>query len=373
MNLIQLNKIVKFFLFNLVLMVSFSGYSVEVNDLYQASIRVENQSSNLRAEALKNVMRSVLLKVGGQEQILEHQAIKQAVSRYQQFVSQYRYFRKNDALHVMAQFDEAKINQLFQQAGLSLWGRLRPQILVWLIDENELSRTVIADSSLSELPKVISEFSNTRALPMMLPLMDLDDANTIVQSDVWGRFAAPIKAQSSRYAFDALLVVRFSNSSLLPENDIDETEQCTGLLCQQETNYVADWSLISENQIFSEPYQGDNKSSLMREILQDVSDKIYQRYALSTELNNDYIIDVANVDSLETFVDVSNFLTQLSAVEQATLVQAKGENYRFKLQLIGSKQALMASLQLNKSLTQYVDPLADNQPEDIPTFFWSKS
>ena len=372
MNLIKLNKTVKFLLINLVFLVSFFARGAELNDLYQSSISVENQSAKIRALALKSAMRSVLLKVGGQEQVLDNPLIKQAIDKQGQFISQYRYFRQAEQLYINAQFDEGKINQLFQQAGLSLWGRLRPQILIWILDENNLSRTVVADSAANVLPQMIRDFSSQRGLPMMLPLMDIEDANTIQLSDFWGRFSEQIKYQSSRYAADALLVIRISNSSLIIQEQALNGEQCVGLLCQQSSSYVADWSLISDNQVFSQPYQGDNKQTLVQQILKDVADNIYQRYALSTSLNNDYIIDVANIDSLEAYVNVSQFLTQLSAIEQVTLVKAQGENYRFKLSLIGSKQALKASLRLNKSLTQYIDPLADNQPDDVPVFFWSQ-
>ncbi len=65
-------------------------------------------------------------------------------------------------------------------------GSLRPQVLLWLVDEQGLSRNIISNSSASNLPFVVSEFSSQRGLPIMLPLMDLTDANKIKLSDVWG-------------------------------------------------------------------------------------------------------------------------------------------------------------------------------------------
>jgi len=88
---------------------------------------------------------------------------------------------------------------------------------------------------------------------------------------------------------------------------------------------------------------------------------------------------VVNIDSLATYVDVFEFLTNLSAVKTITLLSAEGASRRFNLQLLGSAEALLASLKLNKQLKQFIDPLArfntttlDNETGDIavPVFYW---
>ena len=88
---------------------------------------------------------------------------------------------------------------------------------------------------------------------------------------------------------------------------------------------------------------------------------------------------MANIDSLAIYVDVFEFLTNLSAVKSVTLMNAKGASRRFKLELLGSSDALVASLKLNKQLKQFIDPLArfdtttfNNETDDIPVpiFYW---
>ena len=41
--------------------------------------------------------------------------------------------QENKTLFLLANFNEDKINQLFYDANLPLWGSLRPQVLLWLI------------------------------------------------------------------------------------------------------------------------------------------------------------------------------------------------------------------------------------------------
>ena len=386
--------------------------AVEVKGLYQASIAINSQNSRDRAYALKKALAAVMLKVGGGKSILDNKIIKQSLKNYRLYLSQYRYQHKTlqaanqqsnkQQLFLLARFNEDKINQLFQEANLPLWGRLRPQVLLWLIDEQGLTRRILSNSSASNLPFMVNEFSKQRGLPIMMPLMDLIDANQIKLSDVWGRFQQPIKEASSRYLAEAIVVMRISNVSLVSldhnieediesniENDI-EINEC-GLLCVQsqskKQNYVLDWSLldwsfIKGQQKFSQQYIGNVPQELLQQGLADITELIYQRYALSTTSQHDVVIEVANVDSLATYVEVFDFLNNLSSVKTVTLLSAKAEARRFNLQLLGSADVLLASLKLNKKLTLFIDPLAqfnelpsekslEKLEKPVPIFYWS--
>jgi len=371
--------------------------AVEVNDIYQASVAVNSQTSRDRALALKKALAAVMLKVGGEKSVLENDLIKKALKKHQVYLNQYRYQHKtvriesnddatipssNKQLFLIASFNEDKINQLFQQANLPLWGSLRPQVLLWLVDEKGFKRTIMSNSTDSALPYMVNNFSAQRGLPIMMPLMDLTDASQIKLSDIWGRFEQPVREASARYFAEAIVVMRISDSSLkvtepiVIQDDGLETEPVDcGLLCEQEKEpFVLDWSLITSKQTFSQQYYGKDRQTLLTLGLADITEVIYQHYALSTTSNNSFVIDVANIDSLKTYVQVFQFLTDLSAVKSVTLLNAKGESRRFELQLLGSPEALLASLKLDKQLKQYIDPLADinNEDDTTPVFYWGK-
>jgi len=396
-------------IFLLLVIASFLPYSVieavEVKDLYEASVTITSRNNADRVIALKEALAAVMVKVGGNKNVLDNKIIKKSLIDYRLYLNQYRYQLKTihtikptaenethtKQLFLLASFNEDKINQLFQQANLAIWGRLRPQVLLWLVNEDGLSRTIVSNSTDSKLPAKVNDFSVQRGLPIMMPLMDLTDTSQIKLSDIWGRFEQPVRKASKRYVAEAIVVMRISNSSLLAfkeEDSIDvKTDNC-GLLCTQATlkekNYTLDWSLLGWNldgrpQRFSQQYQGKESQKLLQQGLADITELIYQHYALSTTSYNDFIIEVANIDSLATYVDVFNFLTNLSAVNSVTLLKAQGASRRFNLQLLGSSNALVASLKLNKQLKQFIDPLArfnattfDNEAGKIPApiFYW---
>lgn len=379
MKLIQLNKTVKTATLFICLLFSSLNCALEVNDLYQSKVEVKDQSLSERRAALRSAMKAVLLKVGGKEEVLKHPLLRKALTSYNSYINQFHYDRNNVSannpnilpLSLVASFNEEKINQLFLTANLPIWGRLRPQILVWIVNENGLSRDIIADSAASTLPKQVLAFSKRRGLPLNLPLMDLEDATQVSISDIWGRFSTPVQEVSQRYLSDAVLVVRISNSSLLNDEAANNNSStCELVVCTSTQSIVMDWSLISNQQSFSQSYIGQDKTVLLEQILSDVTETVYQRYALSTDTSNSLVIDVANIGDLTSFVHVMDFLVDLSSVDTATLLAASGDNRRIELTLLGSKQALLASLALNKQLKQYIDPLAGNSVDDIPVFYW---
>lgn len=397
----------KILIFLLLVIASFLPFTaieaVEVKDLYQASVAINSRNNTDRAIALKEALAAVMVKVGGNKSVLDNKIIKKSLIEYRLYLNQYRYQlntvhtikpiidnqTQTKQLFLLASFNEDKINQLFQQANLAIWGSLRPQVLLWLVNEDGLIRTIMSNSTESNLPYMVNEFSAQRGLPIMMPLMDLTDASEITLSDIWGRFEQPVKKASGRYLAEAIVVMRISNSSLLafePETNI-EADNC-GLLCTKTTlteqRYTLDWSLLGwslegEQKQFSQQYQGSGRQDLLQQGLADITELIYQHYALSTTSNNNFIIEVANIDSLATYVDVFDFLTNLSAVKSVTLLSAKGASRRFNLELLGSSNALVASLKLNKQLKQFIDPLAkfneatfNNEANEIavPVFYW---
>jgi hypothetical protein len=394
--MVNLNNMFRYFI---VLVVALSLFfasvqapAVEVKNLYNAKVIVSSQTNSEQKRALKKAMGAVVLKVGGQQALLSNSTIKEGLRNYSRYVVKYRYQRNADKTELLVTFDESKINQLFEQASAPIWGSLRPQILLWLVEENGLQRTAISNAthpSFSDntsspitynLPLIVEKFSTLRGLPILMPLMDLTDVNNISTFDVWGRFAAQVQAGSQRYNPESIIIIRLSNSSLLPQKDNSgQVNDC--LLCPKETQqYALDWSFIADAQgynrdqigaqIFGDISYGNSPDELLQEALSLISDKIYQKYALNSDVDNNYIIDVANISSLQSFIEVERFLEQLSSVKSVKLINASGENRRFELALKSSGQAFLASLKLNKQLDRFVDPLAEKVVDAIPVFYW---
>jgi hypothetical protein len=343
--------------------------ALEVNDLYQANVVVDTQDRIQREQAIKEALQGVFLKVGGKKSVLSHEVLKKAQQMASRYVSQYRYQRIDSQLSLIVSFNEEKVNQLFKEANLPLWGSLRPQVLLWLIDEQGVNRSIVGSSADSIIPSSVNEFSTQRGLPIVMPLMDLTDSTQVVLSDFWGYFPEQIQQASLRYFADTIVVMRVSDSSLVDVNEntvqsnaLDDVS--CGLLCEQQeliTPRVLDWRVFTQGIRYTQKYQGVDKVSLINQGLSDITELIYHSYALLASAESDFVIEVNNVTSLTSDIQLFDFLKALSAVNAVTLISAQGDVRQFKLDLIGSKASFLASLKLNDKLMQQFDSFNHTQ------------
>ena len=365
--------------------------ALEVDGLYQANVVVDSQDKEQREHAIEKALAAVFLKVGGKHSSLTHQVLQTAQKNASRYVSQYRYQRNDGQLSLIVMFNEDQVNELFKAADLALWGSLRPQVLLWLIDEQGTTRSIVSADADSIIPLNIHDFSVQRGLPITMPLMDLIDNEQVVLTDFWHYSHEHVQQASLRYLADMVVVMRVSDSSLVLDKHLSEnltTDITTGintenlasqgsipdsrtvsnnsscdLLCQQQANMpkVLDWRVYMQGALYTQQYQGVDKMSLITQGLADITELIYQSYALSTAAENNFIIEVQNITSLKSDTAVANFLINLSAVKTVTLTRVQGDIRHFKLELIGSKASLIASLKLNNKLTQKIETPIDSQ------------
>ena len=359
-------------LVSVLLMTSVASQAVEVKNLYQAKVEIESQRSQDRKIALRNALQTVLIKVSGHREVLDNLEIKKAIRRSEQLLTDFRYQRQDNKMYVVVNFNEQKINQLLVDNGLPIWGRLRPQLVVWLADERKLERSVMHSANMSDIRRVVSEFQAERGVPVVIPEQSVVESDAISSTDVWGRFDQMVSNASQSYAPEGIVIIRLSDNSLLKVEQLDALESCP-ILCPKPI--AVDWSFKSTESYdslpqYSERYYGVDRQLLLKQALADIADMLASRYALAPTEKNEYIIDVANVDSLFQHVKITRFLQELSAVSSVTLVGAKGKTRRFSLNLLGSEQAFLASLKLNRSLTRYFDPLDPSSKEGVPLFYW---
>ncbi|WP_448548608.1 DUF2066 domain-containing protein [Thalassotalea fusca] len=351
--------------------VSLSVQSVEVKDLYLAKVAVTSQSQNARDQAIKEAFKTVLVKVGGKPSILNEPFIKRSLAQYKQFLVAYRYEKTTNQLDLVVTFDEQKVNDLFMQGEIPIWGSLRPQVVVWLLFEEGLERKVMADNEAHVIIDTVKTFSANRGLPMVMPLMDLTDSQQISMPDLWGRFYSPIYYASQRYQAENIVVVRIVDETSHNPAASDSLLTCEPL-CKK--SYQLDWQFIMEEgaETVGNQYQGSALPVLMEQALSDLTEVIYQDYAINVSAEQTLLVDIVDANSLTETKKVSEYLANLSVVQSVTLVNVAERVRQFELKLRGTKAAFIASLALDNALQQRLDPLAPENPDAIPVLYWSQ-
>lgn len=344
---------------------AFPAFAIEVNDLYQAQVLVDSTPSG-KQKAAKKAFKQVLVKLAGAEFVQTNEQIKLALAKPNNYLSQFSYEQLENETLLLARFEQDKINQLLQNANASVWGKYRPLTTVWMVDENGIERNIVDDSTL-KLKKLVTDTANNRGLPVNFPLMDLTDAMNISVSDIWGRFPDTLQQASSRYLAEAVVVIRVSNSTLLEEPDINTC----GRVCQKYP-YSADWQYMSQGEVIQGKVSGDEKNQVIDLAVNDLAEHLHNNnaYVFNTEQQGQLDIEIANVNSMQAFVSVSEFLTNLTLVSDVKLISVFGEKMLFRLNILADPKAIKQTLKLEQKLSENHDPLGIINEDATISFVW---
>ena len=277
-------------------------HAVKVSGLYQATISVSDESASKRRIALKQTLGKVLVKVTGDRNINKSMSASLLFERAERFVQQYRYHQatnewgqKKETSELWVQFDENALNEALKTYGVTIWGKERPSILVWLVYQKDESRFFVNLEESSEYLNILENRAAAGGVRLLFPLLDLQDNSQISVTDVWGGFAEPILKASKRYQSNAVLTGKFMQ--ILP------------------TLWQSKWSVYFDEKMINWTSQSDIADIVLEEGIDELVDKLVSHYTNIEEKNTEAIeLLVSDIDSLDKYAQTFSYLKSLQSV-----------------------------------------------------------
>lgn len=200
------------------------AYAVEVPGLYTAEVPLDEEADNPRDDAYKTALVEVLMRISGSAIAGNEAAIDEMFPVPAAYVTQ---FRPGDEDTLWVSFEGEAIERVLRANGQMVWGNDRPLTLVWLaVDWGQGEREIIAAGDPDRLPQQsrsidrnrllrerILEIAADRGLPLVFPLLDTTDLQSVTFSDIWGGFDERIIEASRRYDANSILIGRVRPSS----------------------------------------------------------------------------------------------------------------------------------------------------------------
>jgi hypothetical protein len=324
--------------FLLTLLVSSYSNAIEMADLYIAEVPVESQNPMDLAEGARRGMKSVLVRVSGNSNIAQNPLIKRELRRPQNYYYQYSYLRNdlseslpNDAgQRLQVHFEPNAIARLLRDAGFPVWGSNRPSTLVWLAVENQGGRSLLSDQSSDEVIELLSSESKRWGLPVLFPILDLEDTANITTAAVWGGFQRRVDVASARYDADAILSGRIYQGA------------------------DGEWSGYWFYKVDGDWISHENLSIHMRDVVADIigrlAESLAQKYAIDST-RGQILLRVDAVENLSDYVLLSNYLQNLAPVLDVGVEQVNGKEILYSLQTEGKIEQLVELINLDEKLT----------------------
>jgi hypothetical protein len=325
------------------------AYSGEVGGLYEAEVPVSDKSEASREAALGEALARVVTKVTGEPRPKSNPTVVAAIASPGRFIQQFRYrvveaepgvepAGAEQRWLLWARFDPGVVDGLVRDAGMRVWGRMRPAVMFWVAIEDAGTRKILGGEGSTELADVVREAARQRGVPVVLPLLDLEDQSRLRVSDVWGVFRDRIRAASDRYQTNVILTGRIYR--LLP------------------TLWEGQFSLLLEGVAEEWSSQGDILELLLSEGVIEVADRLAARFAGAGSLAqaSGFGVVVSGVRSTVDYARTLDYFSKLEETTNVSVTRVRADEVSFHIETRGGREALLRVVGLSRILT----------PESLP-------
>jgi len=192
--------------------------AAEVTGLFETQVIAGSQSSEDRNSAMQTALSIVLHRVAAGHDIAKDPSVRAALADAPRYVKQYQYAlveslwpasagaRSARTMRVL--FDEPALINLLKSSNLKVWGETRPETLLWLVVEENSQRLFFKPETMPELDLAFKSLAKQQGLPLLYPLMDIDEQRQLSVQDVLSAYPQHLLSASERYGVVSILAGR---------------------------------------------------------------------------------------------------------------------------------------------------------------------
>ncbi|MEO0442629.1 MAG: DUF2066 domain-containing protein [Pseudomonadota bacterium] len=327
------------------------AYSEQPLDLYSSTALVLNQSAELRRQAAISGLSTVLVRLSGRRDIVQSPAVASALKNASSYLYQFSYQSTDQTLTIagsekpatrlLMRFSEAPLENLLRESRLPIWPSSRPDVLLWTAANGSGQRYVSTDS---DLGRALASASRQRGLPIVNPLLDLQDRTALPLARLWAMDEGSVRVAASRYKTAAVLFGRFSKSRT----------QWTGsfiLLHQGRSEYIR--------------VTGPSQTDVANSLIDRATDYFVGIYAITPGIQSgaaSLLVKVDNVNDFSDYAGVNQYLESLPVVQSLTLSEVRPSQVVFRLQLGADIDQFLRRLALDRKLRRMDSDLPSAAP-----------
>ena len=306
---------------------------VVVPGLDSAETVLDARDDAARAEGLRNTLAQVIVRVSGQAGVVGEPGGRAVIGQAEALVSQFRFEaieveddeqaanaadeqgaagaqQTPSQYRLIASFVPGAVDNALRAAGLPVWPPRRPRTLVWLVTDS--GQGIVDESDSRRRAGALLDAARARGLPVLFPVMDIQDRRAVEAADIRGGFFDRIRAASSRYEAAEVLVGHITRTGSLR---------------------TARWALL-DPQAGAQRWTAStrNGDAALADGVADLANRLVSRYAGGGS-GPTAAIDVAvhGITGLADYARTLNLFSQLNLVDDTTVLEAHLDTVVFRL------------------------------------------
>ena len=368
------------------------SYGLQVTDLYVHQVAVSNESDSERNRAFGEALSAVIIKVTGERRWLLHPTIERALDNAQDYVEAISYIseaielvqevsaipqQNRDSLntqdnaggalvntpnllqqaraqrYINVNFAAELIDQLLTDADIPVWDSNRPSVLVWMVLQTESGeRRLLAADNQPEIIRYMQDFALERGLPIIFPVLDFEDRQSLNEGQLWNLEESAIELASIRYGADSILSGRLHFTA---------GGELVGL-----------WKFIFQDEAdvfdgFDQDLQG-----YLYEPLDRVTNKLSSYFAIVPEKSTELFVRlrIEGVNNLTAYSALLSYVNNLGLVQSVAAAELDGERLELELGLVGDVVQLHELIALDRDLLPIESSLSKN--DSLLHYRWTR-
>lgn len=329
-----------------------SVYAIVIDDLYTIELPVPDQTTSQRLQAFSDAFRLVLTKVSGSDEAQKNPFISKLAQNSSRYVKQFSYLNRSGfdgagdelmKLHLKVNFDQRLVESLLREHNFPIWGRERPSSLLVINSEVDGNVRLVAGDTAPEVIELLDAAALKMGVPIILPLMDLEDISLVDVADVTARHFNTINMLAARYGPDAIVVGEIVEQGI--------------------ASWRGAWEVRFAEQIFKWKFAGASRQEVIDQLIAHLASVLALEYALEDHLGNEQelLLKVSSIQNINHLLSVQKYLGSLNVVESVRVALVSGEEITFYMKLRNSAKDLQQLIEIGNVLEQQDLPQVNAQ------------
>lgn len=342
----------------LAMLTGVGAHAAEVEGLHDAEVKVRGQGEGERERGFEAALREVIVRLSGNAEAPQNPDLEEVLDAPERYVQSFSYRAiDDDELDAMdaaddggdepptdyltVSFNGSRLERDLREQEIAIWGERRPEVLLWVAVDEGRERYIVGADDGDESRAALQKRGRMRGLPLMLPLLDVEDRERVDFIDIRAPFLDAVEHASERYRADTILLGHITRRG--------------------EEQWTADWTLLDDDREVQWRVRGDDRDTLLNAGVDGATERIAAREAGRDGELVELRIDVAALDSLAAYTRVADYLDSLARVTSANVERVRGDRARFRVELQGRPEELQRVIAAGSLLDPAVAPEAADE------------
>ena len=315
-----------------------------ISSLYEGVVPIVERSDEAYAQAVRQALSQVLLKLTGMPKVLQSVALQKQLSQAPELVEQYEYrdqpaFPGDTILEsLVVRFSPEPVNRLLINAGIPIWRKdQRPLVLLLVAIQTPEIQAFVNEEEARDSWQILNAQAKYRGLPVLFPLFDLDDLANLPA--IKANESSAILQASARYAPGAILAGIAAKPSAASE-------------------WEGNWRLYQDKTELSNwRSQKSSLSEVLQEAINRATETLATRFITPTAAESGTVeLLVQGISKPQDYFRLQTYLSSLDTVKNLAIQQVEPTQIRFRIEVSGGRASLEQALSLERVLIPITIP-----------------